>query len=114
MLLVNVKLTMPGEIAVISPLLLTEAILELLLVHVPPKLGYKEDVLPTQILVGPVNPMFNGSRTSIGAVLFEMHEVLLSVNLNVVVPWLMPNTMPLLLITATDGLLLDHVPPLCG
>lgn len=84
--MVKVKLTIPGEIAVISPLLLTEAIFELLLTQVPPKLGKSDEVLPTQIFVGPVNPMFNGSKTSIGTVLFETHVVLLSVNLNVVVP----------------------------
>lgn len=86
MLFVNVKLTIPGAIAVISPLLLTAAILELLLIHIPPKLGYSDDVLPTQIFVGPVNPMFKGSRMLTGTVLLEVHVVLLSVNLKVVVP----------------------------
>jgi hypothetical protein len=86
MLFVKAKLTTPGDMAVISPLLLTVAILELLLTHVPPYDGKRFVVLPTQMLVGPVNPMLNGSSTLIGTVLFDEQVVALSVNLNVVEP----------------------------
>jgi hypothetical protein len=86
MLLVKVKLTMPGAIAVISPLLLTAAIFELLLIHVPPEDGKRFVLLPTHNVVGPVNPMFSGSSTLIGTVLLDVQVVELSTNLNVVDP----------------------------
>lgn len=86
----------------------------LLLTHVPPVLGDNVVVEPTQILSGPLTETIGFGLTVIGVVGSELHAVVLDVNINVALPSVMAVTTPVLLIVATDGLLLDHVPPVIG
>ena len=50
----------------------------------------------------------------IGCELSDIHALEVSVNVKVAVPEVSPVTKPLLVILATDGLLLVHVPPIEG
>jgi len=72
---VNVKLTDPADIPVTSPALVTVATAGLLLAHVPPVVGERVVVNPSQIVEGPVNDTTGGIFTVIGAVLSETQPV---------------------------------------
>jgi hypothetical protein len=68
-------------------------------------------VEPIQINDAPVIVVAGFESTVIGSVAFETHPVVLSVKVNVAEPIDNPVTSPELFTLATDGLLLDHVPP---
>ena len=108
---VKVKVTEPADTPVMTPALVTVATDELLLVHVPPKVGDNVAVLPVQTEAG---------AETIGFAFMVTEEVVLlqpvvpSVNVNVTVPGDTGVTTPALVTVATALLLLAHVPPEFG
>lgn len=112
--LVNVKVTDPAETPVTTPPLVTVAIAGLLLLQVPPVVGDKVVVLPTQMLLLPVMLTIGAAFTVTAPVGSEIQPVNPSVNVNVTVPADIPVTTPALVTVATAGLLLAQVPPLTG
>ena len=111
---VKVKDTVPEETPVTIPvILLTLAIEGLLLAHVPPILGVKVVVLPTQITGAPNVTIGLGSTQTV-SVGKDIQPVFVSVQVNLAVPAVKPVTTPELLTVATAGLLDDHVPPIEG
>lgn len=111
-LFVNVKLAEPVPIAVTTPELVTVATLVLLLTHVPPVVGDKVVVFPTQIELLPVI-LTAGNAVTVKLILLLQPDDRL-VNVSVVVPAETPVTTPALVIVAMPVLLLVHVPPLKG
>ena len=107
--------TLPGVPGVTTPVLLTtEAIVELLLLHVPPRvelLRVAEEPPPEHKLVTPDIAGF-GIPVTLTIVVLVPHVVLYDI---VVVPVVLDTPVvrnPVFtLIDATAGLLLDHVPP---
>ena len=86
----------------------------LLLVHVPPDVGDKVDVDPSQMEVGPVIETVGGvvtDRFSVGS-LEQLLAVLVKVKL--AVPVLTPVTIPALVTVAMAILELPQVPPVEG
>jgi len=70
-------------------------------------------LLPTQMVGGLAVTVGLATtvRVPVGS---EEHPVDVSVHINVVVPGVRPVTIPELLTVATDGVVLDHVPPVDG
>jgi hypothetical protein len=86
----------------------------LLLVHVPPEVGDKEEVDPSQMVVDPVIETVGGFVTdkfSVGS-LEQLFAVL--VNVKLAVPVLTPVTTPALVTVAMATSELVHVPPVDG
>lgn len=106
--LVNVKVTVPADTPVTTPALVTVALLVLLLVHVPPEVGDKVVVSPTQIVVLPV--MLTVGTAYTVKLIVLVHPVLVLVNVSVTVPGLIPVTTPEFVTVAILVLLLLHVP----
>ena len=109
----KVKVADPALTAVTTPSLVTLAINESLLSHVPPIFGDNVVVCPTQIVVAPVILTVGFAFTVTAAVALAKHPALF-VNVKVAVPAPTPVTTPALVTVATELLLLDHVPPDVG
>lgn len=113
-LLVKVKVTEPAETPVTVPSLATVAMAGLLLVQVPPVVGDKVVVAPTQIVLEPVMLTTGGAVIVTEAVGLETQPVLVLVNVKVALPAVTPVTTPAFVTVATAGLLLTQVPPVVG
>jgi hypothetical protein len=113
-LLVNVKVTVPPLTPVTTPALVTVATPVLLLAQVPPDVGLKVVVDPTQIVLAPVMLTIGFAFTVNGDVAIELHPVLVNVYVKVAVPAATAVINPALVIVATDVLLLTHVPNVVG
>ena len=74
---VKVNVAVPAARPVTTPSLSTEATAGLLLTHVPPVAGDKDDVLPTQIAVGPVKLTDGASIVTVIVELLLTHSVVL-------------------------------------
>jgi hypothetical protein len=109
--LIKLKFTLPVETPVTTPALVTVALLLLLLVHVPPVVGDKVIVLPTQT-VGPA--LTTGKALTVTAEVVALHPVVLFVKVNVALPAAIPVTIPALVTVALVSSLLDQVPPVTG
>ena len=107
----KVNVTEPATTPVITPALVTVAIAVLLLVHVPPDVGDKVAVLPTQTAAGAVTV---GRALTVTEEVALAHPVVPSVNVNVTDPAATPVITPALVTVATAVLLLVHVPPVVG
>ena len=114
LVLVKVKVAVPAETPVTTPVLVTVATAGLLLVQVPPLVGESVVVAPTHILVVPVILTNGMALTVTGKVGAEIQPVTEFVNVNVADPAATPVTIPLLVTVAMAGLLLDHTPPVVG
>jgi len=90
----NTKVALPGDTAVTIPALVTVAIAELLLVHIPPVPGEREDVSPTQILPGPVTFTTAGPTTVNTSLESETQPELPLVKINLTVPGATPVIIP--------------------
>lgn len=111
---VKVKVTVPAETPVTTPLLVTVATALLLLAQVPPEVGDKVVVAPTQILLAPVMlTVGNGSTETAPVVAEQLGEDEL-VNIKVADPADTPVTTPAFVTVATALLLLVQVPPEVG
>jgi hypothetical protein len=113
-LLVNVKVTVPPLTPVTTPPLVTVATPVLLLTQVPPDVGLKVVVDPTQIVLAPVMLTIGFAFTVNGEVAIELHPVLVNVYVKVAVPAATAVINPALVIVATDVLLLTQVPNVVG
>jgi len=115
LLLVNVNVAEPADIPVTTPALVTVAIAGALLTQVPPLVGDKVVVEPTQIVLIPVILTTGSAVTETAAVGKEVQfgDVLL-VNVNVAIPADTPVTRPALSTVATAGAELTQVPPDVG
>lgn len=107
-------MAVPAVKPVTTPALVTEATEGLLLTQVPPVVGDKVVVAPTQMVLEPVILTAGVVLTVTPAVGAETHPVLVFVKVNVTTPALTPVTTPSLATVATAGLLLDQVPPVEG
>lgn len=114
LLLVNVKVTVPAAIPVTSPALVTVATALLLLAQVPPLVGDKVVVEPTQILFNPRILTLGNAFTVTAGVGAEEHPVAVLVKVKVTDPAETPMTTPPLVTVATALLLLAQVPPEVG
>jgi hypothetical protein len=85
-----------------------------LLIHVPPVVGDTVVVKSTHIVDGPVNATGELMLTVTGGVGNEAQPVVLDININVAVPGATAVTNPVLSTVATEGLVLDQVPPVVG
>ncbi|MNE04046.1 hypothetical protein D3C87_1040970 [compost metagenome] len=103
----------PGDIPLTTPALLTVAIAELLLVHVPPEVGESVVVPFTQITLVPVIRTAVFAFTLTAGLGKDAHPPVL-VKVNVAVPGETPFTTPAFVTVATALLLLVHVPPELG
>lgn len=111
---VNVNETVPDETPVTTPVAaFTVATPVLLLTHVPPVLGDKVIVLPTQITGAPNDTVGLGSTQTV-SVGNDIHPVDVSVHIKVATPAIKPVTSPPLLTDATAPLLEAQVPPVAG
>lgn len=114
MALVNAKVTVPAEMPVTTPLFVTVAMEGSLLVQLPPDVGDKAVVNPTQMLLEPVMLTTGKALTVTAGVGDETHPVAESVNENVAGPADTPVTTPAFVTVAIPGLLLAQVPPVAG
>jgi hypothetical protein len=92
---------------------LTEAIRLLLLNHIPPLVGDKVVVPPTQMAPGPVRLTLGSSTTVIGVLSVFSHPAF-DVKVNVALPPETPVTIPMFDTVATVVSLLTQTPPLLG
>jgi hypothetical protein len=109
--LVKIKVEVPADTPVTTPALETVATLAFVLTQVPPVVGDRVVVKPTQTLVLPVILTTGIAFTVTAAVGAEIQPVAVLVKVKVAVPAATPVTSPLLVTVATAGLLLDQVPP---
>jgi hypothetical protein len=109
--LLKLKSTLPVETPVTIPALVTVALLLLLLDHVPPVVGDKVIVLPTQT-EGPA--LTDGKALTVTAEVFALQPLVLLVKVNVALPAAIPVTKPELVTVAFVSSLLDQVPPVTG
>jgi hypothetical protein len=108
----NVKVALPDEIPVTIPAFVTVATEVLLLTHVPPDEGVNVTVPPIHTDVA--EALTIGTVFTVTAEVVLLHPVDVSVNVKVALPVAIPVTTPALVIVATEGLLLIHVPPVLG
>lgn len=108
---VNVNVAVPGLRPVTIPVLVTEAIEGLLLVHVPPDVGLNVVVAPTQIVVFPETFIVGLGKIVIAEDVSDLHPVDELVNINLAVPVDNPVTTPEFVILATEGFTDCQVPP---
>lgn len=113
-LLVKVNVAIPADTPVTIPALVTVATAGLLLTQVPPVVGDKVVVMPTQIVLTPVIFTTGKALTETADVGMETHPVTVLVKVNVAVPAETPVTTPALVTVATAGSLLTQVPPVVG
>ena len=109
--LIKLKFTLPVETPVTIPALVTVALLLLLLDHVPPVVGDKVIVLPTQT-EGP--ELTTGKALTVTAEVVALQLVVLFVKVNVTLPVAIPVTIPALVTVALVASPLDQVPPVTG
>src|SRR4029078_9663058 len=106
--LVKVNVTLPAATPVMTPALVTVARALLLLVHVPPVVGDRVAVAPTQMAAGAVT---TGKAFTVTAVVVLLQLVVVLVKVNVTLPGATPVMTPALVTVARALLLLVHVPP---
>ena len=109
---VNVKVAEPADNPVIMPALVTDAA-PLLLTQVPPVVGDKVVVLPTQIVELPVI-LTGGNALIVIAEVVLVHPVEVNAKVKVAEPAATPVTTPPLDTIAIPVLLLAQVPPVVG
>jgi hypothetical protein len=109
--LLKLKSKLPDETPVTTPALVTVALLLLLLDQVPPVVGDKVIVPPTQT-VGPA--LTTGKAVTVTAEVFALQPVVLFVKVNIALPAAIPVTIPALVTVALVRSLLDQVPPVTG
>jgi hypothetical protein len=112
--LVNMNVVVPADTPVTTPAFVTEATPALVLTQVPPVVGDRVVVDPTQMLFGPVTLTTGMALTITDPVGTETHPVAVLVKVNVAVPADTPVTTPLFVTVATAALLLAQVPPVEG
>ena len=110
---VKVKVAVPADMPVTNPALVTVATAGLLLVQMPPVVGDKVVVCPTQILALPVM-LATGCAVTVTVPAVAVQLVVPSVKVNVAMPAEIPVTNPVLSTVATRELLLAQVPPVVG
>lgn len=110
--LVNVKVAVPADTPVTTPLFVTEATPGALLTHVPPDEGDKMTVPFPQMELVPTIVATGVSSTVNGSVVLLHPPV--AVKVNVTRPADKVVTIPPLVTEATEGLLLTQVPPVEG
>ena len=108
---VKVNVALPAETPVTTPALVTVATAVLLLVHVPPVVGDKVMVLPTQTAAGAVT---TGKAFTVTDDVVLLQFVVVFVKVNVALPAETPVTTPALVTVAMAVLLLVHVPSVVG
>jgi uncharacterized iron-regulated membrane protein len=108
---VKVKVGVPAATPVTKPASVTVAKAVLLLAHVPPVVGDKLVVAPTQIAVAPV---IETEPLIVTADVVFRHPVVVFVKVKVGVPVATPVTTPASVTVAKAVLLLAHVPPVVG
>ena len=113
-LLVNVNVAVPADIPVTKPPFVTVAIAGALLTQVPPLVGDKVVVEPTQIVLIPVILTTGNAVTETAPVGAEVQPVDVSVKVKVALPAETPVTTPAFVTVATPGALLAQVPPVVG
>ena len=115
-LFVKVKDTLPCATAVISPVVLSiVATPKLLLIHFPVTDGVTiAFAVPPTHVTGDDKLTTGLATTTTGAEGADEQPVVVSVQINVADPGVKPVTIPELLITATVGFDVDHVPPELG
>ena len=101
-------------IPVATPVLLTDITEVLELIHMPPTLGNTLTELPTHTLGLPGKEINGAGLMVMDAEESDTHPDDVSVNINLTVPAVKPDTTPLLLMVATEGLELIQVPPVEG
>jgi len=109
---VKVNVTVPAVSPVINPALVMVATVGLLLTQVPPDTGLA-------VITEPIHNVAEGVLTTGRAFTVTLDVALLqpvavSVNVNITLPAVSPVINPALVIVATAGLLLTHVPPVPG
>jgi hypothetical protein len=109
---VNVNVTLPLDTPVTNPALVTVAIVLSLLAQVPPVVGLKVKVAPTQSVDEGVTTMGAAFTATDEVVLLQ--PVAVSVKVNVTLPANMPVTNPALVTVAMVLSLLAQVPPVVG
>jgi hypothetical protein len=107
---VKLKVTVPALTPETTPVFVTVAVPELLLVQVPPEVGVTVAVLPTHTSFAPPNV---GLAFTV-KLLLDVHPVEVSVKVKLTIPALIPLTTPVFDTVAMPGLLLIHVPPVVG
>jgi len=108
---VKVKVTLPAATPVITPALVTVAIVLSLLTQVPPVVGDRVAELPTHIDDRAVT---TGGEFIVTDEVVLLQLVVPSVKVNVTLPAATPVITPALVTVATEVLLLVHVPPVVG
>ena len=111
---VKVKVAEPAAKPETIPALVTVALAGSLLTHVPPELGEREVVKPTQILLAPVMLTTGVAFTVTGGVAAERQPLPALVKEKVTDPAATPVTKPALVTVALVGSLLSQVPPEVG
>jgi len=111
---VKVNVAVPAEIPDTTPPLVTVATEGSLLAQVPPVVGDKVVVAPTQMLLEPVMLTAGVALTVTGKVGSDSQPVVELVKMNVTEPADTPVTTPAFVTVATAGLLLAQVPPVVG
>jgi hypothetical protein len=109
--LVKIKVAVPAETPLTSPALVTVATAALVLAQVPPVMGDKVVVLPTQTEAGAVT---TGKVLTVTEAVVALHPLAVLVKVNVAVPAAIPLTRPAFVTVATAALLLAQVPPVVG
>jgi hypothetical protein len=112
--LVKMKVAVPADTPVTTPVLVTVATPGLLLAQVPPVVGDSVVVKPAQILLVPVMLTTGKALTVTVPVGADTQPVVVFVKVKVAVPADTPVTIPPLVTVATPGALLTQVPPLVG
>ena len=110
---VKVKLTLPVAIGETTPALDTAATLRLEDVQLPPDEGFSCNVLPIQTLLA-ADETLGLAFTVTDELASDAQPVSELVKIKLAVPALTPVMTPALLIVATPGAELVHVPPMLG
>lgn len=112
--LVYVKVAVPAETPVTTPVLVTVATDGALLTHEPPVEGDKVVVLPAQILLDPVMLAIGIGLTVTTGVAADKHPLEALVKVKLTVPAAKPVTTPAFVTLAMEPSLLAQVPPEVG
>jgi hypothetical protein len=111
---VNLNVAVPGDIPVTAPEWLTTATSGFIDAHVPPVVGERFVVPPIQIAWVPVTSTTGLGNTVSASGNTASHPVLLWINLNPVIPALIPVTKPVFVTDATEGCKETQIPPVEG
>ena len=111
---VKVKVAVPTDTPVTTPALVTVATAGALLTQVPPVVGERAVVVPTQMLLEPVTLTAGKAFTVTAEVGAETQPVDDIVKVKVALPAVTPVTTPAFVTVATAGALLAQVPPVVG